>query len=114
MVLIFGSSPQTIATGSGWVLEATTGPAIQFRSTDGSFKVFGLTFPDPGCVQPAPMVSRFRISSAPGDTLSGTLCGEGTTLTATVSNFSGSSNPDEQATFQCQRFASNAMFCRRF
>jgi hypothetical protein len=106
--------PQTIATGSGWVLEATTSSTIQFRSTDNTFKVVGFTYPDPGCVQPGPMVSRFRFAFASGDTLAGTLCGEGSTLTATVSDSSGSGGFPAQFAYQCQRWTSNAMVCRRF
>jgi hypothetical protein len=106
--------PLTIATGSGWVLEATTSSTIQFRSTDTSFKVAGFTYPDPGCVQPTSMVSRYRFSAASGDTLVGTLCGEGSTLTATVSDQSGPGGFPALLTFQCQRWTNNAINCRRF
>jgi hypothetical protein len=96
------------------VLETTNASTLQLRVTAaGGFYDFGFIYPA-SCVGGTPgsatMVSAFRFGTAVGDTLSATLCNEGSTMLVTVVDaFSGGSSTQ----FRCTRATSNHNVCQR-
>ncbi|MEA2391515.1 MAG: hypothetical protein QOK31_1624 [Solirubrobacteraceae bacterium] len=107
--MVFGSGPQTAYTGNGWVLEAVTATSLRLRNTSGNFMSWGLTYPQSCGTQPVPIGSSFRFSVTTGDTLSGSLCSEGSVLTAYVTENTGAA----MTTVVCQLVSSNAPACKR-
>ena len=90
---IFGVGPITHHTGATWVLEATSASTLRLRNTGFALNDFGFIHNSlcagGGAGNTGSVVSAGRFTIAIGDTLSGTLCSEGSTLLATVNETAG-------------------------
>ncbi len=107
---IFGSGPITHYNEGDWILEATSSTTLQLRNLTGTgFLNWNFIYPS-GCGAGTSGVSQsFRFSTTIGQTLTGTLCSEGSTLLVTVND--GSS---PMTLFRCHRRTANHNECQRF
>jgi len=97
------------------VLEATEADILQLRTTPGgAFREFGMVYPT-SCTAngsnggTAVMNNSFKFSISTGDTLTGTLCLEGSTAFVTVYDVYAR----QSTLFRCWRSAGNANACQR-
>jgi hypothetical protein len=109
-VASFGSGTQTHYTGARFVLETTNASTLQLRTTAaGSFMNYSITYPTSCGAGTASLGQVFRYSFNVDETLSATLCNEGSTMFIQVYD----SSANATAWFRCWRFAGNANACQR-
>ena len=120
---IFGSGVKTHHLEEQWTLESTAANQLQLRrllgagSPTGPFVVFSFAYPaacTPAGVVPgsATMAETYRHTFSAGDTLSITLCTEGSLVLVNVMDESRQfTQPVTQ--FRCWRHAGNSNFCQR-
>ena len=106
---IFGSGTLPLDSGPSWVLEAPNASTVQIRTTAaGSFLDYGIVYPS-SCGAPSPMAETYRYSTITGETLSGTLCAEGSDMFVTIWN----SSQTNATLIRCWKYAGNAIGCQR-
>ncbi len=107
---IFGSGPLSLFVGSGFIVEATNASTVQIRTLTANFYDYGIVYPTACAGNSSTMVAAHRYSTNVGETLTGTFCGEGSTMDITVAVNGG--GPD--TLLRCWRWAGNAIACQRF
>jgi hypothetical protein len=109
---VFGVGPITHGTGNGWILETTAANTLQIRNTNGGFQQWSIDFPTGCAAQSATgQGTNFRFSTVVGETLSGTLCNEGSPAWVTINR--ENDNPLKAAVFRCWRYSGNANACQK-
>jgi hypothetical protein len=113
---IFGTGPFTMYTGPGYTVTAPSATSITITTTAGNeFYDYGMIYPT-ACTSDDPnpntgtMATTFRYSDSLGDTLTGTLCLEGSPLILTAWE-TGSQTP--MTIIHCMRWSGNALSCQR-
>jgi Collagen triple helix repeat (20 copies) len=108
-VAIFGAGPITLYTGANFVLEATNSTTLRLRTTNATFIDYGMIVPSSCAAATSATTQVFRFSTTAGDTLTGTLCSEGSVAIVTVDD----AVTQQMTSYNCQRFAANAIACTR-
>lgn len=115
VVSVFGSGPFTIDSTSGWTLETPTADTIRLTVLATGFYDFSMQYPDPASCSGPPqgssataVVNRYRNATTAGDSLSGTFCGDGSTITVGVYTSNGT-----YQRYSCIKYAGNANVCQR-
>ena len=107
---IFGNGPITHFNGNGYILETTAANTLQLRTTiGGQFRDYSIVFPTACGANSGSLATNFRFSTGIGETLSGTLCNEGSPMWVTASS-SGDTKAD---IFRCWRYSGNANACQK-
>lgn len=111
---IFGTGPITMASGTNWILEATSGSTMQLRRiATGGFLAWSIAHPTAcagsSSAGTSTLAQAHRFSFTVGDTTVGTLCTEGSTLNVSVQV----SNENNMTMVRCMRFTSNHIVCQR-
>jgi hypothetical protein len=110
MTITTGQGETPVYEGDGWLLEGLDVSSFRLVNINADPKSFGVTYPGSCGTQRVPVVSRFRYSNSSNETLSGSLCDEGSTLTAYVDVYA---DPPERTTIVCQKLFSFETDCRR-
>lgn len=109
---VFGTGPLTHFETADYVLEALSATSLQVRSKSASFLTASITHPSScaasGGINSAETAQSFRFMSGVGQTLQGSLCGEGSTAFITIAKFL-----EYPAWFRCWRVTGNHNACQR-
>ncbi len=106
---VFGAGPITLYTGTNFVLEATNASTLRLRTTNATFVDYGMIVPTTCAANTAATTQTFRFSTLPGETLTGTLCAQGSTAVVTVND----AVSQQMTSYTCQRYTGNAIACTR-
>ncbi len=107
VLAVFGSGTKTLYSNASVVLEATDSSTLRLRNVGGGFQDWSIIYP--GCAtNPGPMESTYRFSVTVGDTLTASLCSEGSTALITAWDTSLTNDVE----IRCWKYAGNAIACQ--